>query len=90
VAELGVAWINGFDLRRIPAIDVSIGEFYCAMWRSEGLRRLRRKSGASLVWREKAEGVSIYSCARAVRGRGGSPASMALQGAKGHGRGRRA
>jgi hypothetical protein len=56
----------------------------------KGWRRSRRGSGAGMVWERKGEVVSIYSCARAVRGRGGSPASMALQGAKGHGRGRRA
>jgi hypothetical protein len=87
----GVAW-GGLNrrvvLRRTPAIDVSIGAFYCAMWVREGSRRIRRKSGASLVWKEKAEGASFYSGRGWPWQSGWSSRAPAILDAKGQDRGR--
>jgi hypothetical protein len=57
------------------------------MWVREGSRRIRRKSGASLVWKEKAEGVSIYSMRGWPWRSGWSSMAPAIQDAKGQGDG---
>jgi hypothetical protein len=73
----GVAW-GGLNrrvvLRRTPAIDVSIGAFYCAMWMSEGSRSLRRKRGSR--WGEEfVQGMPPF-----YRARGGHGGAAGRQG----------
>jgi hypothetical protein len=87
----GVAW-GGLNrrvvLRRTPAIDGAIGAVCGLIEGGLGLRRSRRGSGASLVWKEKAEGASFYSARGWPWRSGWSSMAPAIQDAKGQGMGR--
>jgi hypothetical protein len=80
--------IRRVDLRRTPAIDGAIGAVCGLIEGGLGLRRSIRGTGASLVWKEKAEGASFYSARGWPWWSGWSSMAPAIQDAKGQGMGR--